>query len=69
MMISRLAGLAVDRARLQRAISTAAACGDSGWVRENRPRLELLDRRIEALKRVLRPEVVAEARDLTNAAI
>lgn len=64
-----LANLAVSRAQLRRGISTARGCGDSAWVRENLPSLESLDRRIASLMRVLRPEVVSEAREITNASI
>jgi hypothetical protein len=64
-----LARLAVSRGRLQRAIATAHACGDSDYVRENRPDLDLLERKIDALVKCLRPEVVEDAREITNAPI
>lgn len=64
-----LADLAVRRARLQHAISTARQCGDFTYCRENRPRLDLLDAKIDSLKRVMNPHVVNEAREITNADI
>lgn len=68
-MADRLASLAISRSSLQHGISTAAACGDFKWARDNRPALESLDKRIESLVKVLPPHIVAEARELTNASI
>jgi hypothetical protein len=64
-----LANLAYSRARLQQGISTARACGDSQWAHDERKDLDSLQRRIDALVKVVRPEVIAEAREITNAPI
>jgi hypothetical protein len=64
-----LAKLATYRARMQQAIGVARVCGDIEYVRDKRPDLEACDRRIESLKRVVRPEVLQEAHEITNAPI
>jgi hypothetical protein len=64
-----LSSLAVSRARMQRGISTARACGDFSYVFETGKALEVCDKRIESLKRVVRPEILEDARDRTNASI
>jgi hypothetical protein len=63
---SDLVRVAVERAKLRHAVST---CGDSEYVRLNRPILDLLDRQIESYLRMLPSSIVDEAREMTNAPI
>lgn len=64
-----LANAAMSRARILEAVSTARACGDNDYIRENRPLLDLLDKEIERMKKEFPLEVVQLARELTNAPI
>ena len=69
MMADTLAKLACRRGNLQNAISTARAVGDFEWVHSHRPELDLLNRKIDALTKVLPIETIRQAREITNAPI
>ncbi len=68
-MLQILINLAMTRARLREAISTARACGNNEYCKYDYLELEIIDKRIDSLVKVLNPRIVEKAREMTNAPI